>query len=280
MISFCSLRIQWFLKKGTQETVPKDILSFYRFKSEFDCEDLLGKGAFGEVHKAKHKLTKKDYAVKIVRFKEVEKALREVIALSDLDHCNIVRYHTCWLEDSGYQGDNADDSGSSSESSMDYSFKYLYIQMELCDTDTLRVWIAKRNTQNVKKSLRGSKRRDETILQMLLQMASAVEYIHSKMLIHRDLKPANIMFGQAGEVKIGDFGLVTAENDDDAENLLERTVYKGTPSYMAPEQSQRTYDRKVDMFALGLICFEVLWKIPTGHERAVVSCLVTIQNCT
>lgn len=45
----------------------------------------------------------------------VEKALREVIALSDLDHCNIVRYHTCWLEDSGYQGDNADDSGSSSE---------------------------------------------------------------------------------------------------------------------------------------------------------------------
>lgn len=44
------------------------------------------------------------------------------------------------------------------------------------------------------------------------------------------------MFGDEGKVKIGDFGLVTAENDDDAENLIERTVYKGTPCYMAPEQ--------------------------------------------
>lgn len=49
-------------------------------------------------------------------------------------------------------------------------------------------------------------------------------------------QPANILFGQHGEVKIGDFGLVTVENNADAENLLERTVYKGTPSYMAPEQ--------------------------------------------
>lgn len=239
-----------------------------RFTLEFDSIERLGKGAFGRVFKAKQKLLDKYYAVKIVRCKE--KALREVGALSDLHHRNIVRYYTCWMEDSAYQWDSTADSCSTSLSTDNSSSKFLYIQMELCDTKTLRVWIDEKNTQNVKKSLRDSKRKEDS-LTIALQIVSGVEYIHSKMLIHRDLKPANIMFGQDGEVKIGDFGLVTDENDDDAENLLERTVYKGTPSYMAPEQRNRsTYDRKVDIFALGLIYFELIWNISTGHERKVL----------
>ncbi|XP_044070943.1 interferon-induced, double-stranded RNA-activated protein kinase-like isoform X3 [Siniperca chuatsi] len=248
------------------EKTTKSVLS--RFTSEFDSIVCLGKGAFGHVFKAKQKLLEKYYAIKIVRCKE--KALREVMALSDLHHGNILRYYTCWLEDSGYKWDSAADSCSTSQSSTDNSsIKYLYIQMELCDTKTLRVWIDEKNIQNVKKSLRNSKRREES-LTIAQQIVSGVEYIHSKMLIHRDLKPANIMFGQDGEVKIGDFGLVTAENDDDAENVIERTVYKGTPSYMAPEQSRSIYDRKVDIFALGLIYFELLWNLSTGHERKAI----------
>ncbi|XP_040034280.2 interferon-induced, double-stranded RNA-activated protein kinase [Gasterosteus aculeatus] len=241
------------------------------FTSEFDSIESLGKGSFGHVFKAENKLLRKSFAIKIVRCKDVKKALGEVKVLSDLNHCNIVRYYSCWLEDSGYQWDSAEDSSSSSRSNGSSSVKYLYIQMELCSTRTLRVWIDEKNLQNVKKSLRDSKRREES-LTIVQQIVSAVEYIHSKMLIHRDLKPANLLFGQDGEVKIGDFGLVTEENNDDAENILERTVYKGTPCYMAPEQKSRssTYDRKVDIFAFGLLYFELLWNISIGQERKKV----------
>ncbi|KAG7999985.1 Interferon-induced [Nibea albiflora] len=250
----------WDSKIQSPDVKPK-----IRFTSEYESIVFLGRGGFGCVFKAKQILLKRDFAIKIVRCKE--KSLREVGALSDLNHLNIVRYYTCWLEDSQYQCDSSSGSYSSSQSSGDSSMKYLYIQMELCDTKTLRVWIDEKNVQNVKKSRRDSKRREES-LTIAQQIVNGVKYIHSKMLIHRDLKPANIMFGQDGDVKIGDFGLVTAENDDNAENVIERTVYKGTPSYMAPEQkSRKIYDRKVDIFALGLIYFELLWNFSTGHER-------------
>ncbi|KAI4812521.1 hypothetical protein KUCAC02_023903 [Chaenocephalus aceratus] len=251
----------------SKETTKQSVNS--RFTSEFDSIVRLGSGSFGRVYKAQQKLLKKDYAIKIVPCKEIKKVLREVTALSDLQHNNIVRYYTCWLEDSGYQWDSKDVSGSSSQSTGNSLVKFFYIQMELCDT-TLRVWIDQKNVQNVKKSLRDSKRREEG-LTIAQQIVSGVEYIHSKMLIHRDLKPANIMFGQNREAKIGDFGLVTDENDDDADNLMERTVYKGTPGYMAPEQKNRctSYDRKVDIFALGLIFFEVFWKILLDERKPI-----------
>ncbi|XP_015248716.1 PREDICTED: interferon-induced, double-stranded RNA-activated protein kinase-like isoform X1 [Cyprinodon variegatus] len=236
-----------------------------RFTADYDSIERLDKGSFGRVFKAKHKLEDKYYAVKIVHYRE--KTLQEVKVLSDLNHCNIVRYHSCWLEDGTYQWDTSTGSSSASQSSTDQPSKFLYIQMELCEIKTLRVWIDEKNIQNHKKSLRDFKRREES-LNFALQMISGVEHIHSRKLIHRDLKPANIMFSRNGTVKIGDFGLVTSEIEDDAENQKERRGYKGTPSYMAPEQRNRKlYDRKVDIFALGLIFFELLWNIPTLNDK-------------
>ncbi|XP_004559806.2 interferon-induced, double-stranded RNA-activated protein kinase [Maylandia zebra] len=232
-----------------------------RFTLEFEPLDHLGKGAFGSVYKVRHKQLKIEYAVKVGCYKE--KSLREVRTLSDLFHRNIVRYYTFWMQDTGYEWDLRDsyDSYASSHTADNPETKFLYIQMELCAKNTLRDWIDEKN----KESEQDSKRREES-LRIAQEIVCGVEYIHSKNHIHRDLKPANIMFGVEGEVKIGDFGLVTSDDDDE-----ERTVCKGTPSYMAPEQkTERKYDRKVDMFALGLIFFELLWKLSTGYERAKI----------
>ncbi|XP_028975599.2 interferon-induced, double-stranded RNA-activated protein kinase isoform X2 [Esox lucius] len=250
------------MSSGSMSNQP--VLS--RFLSEFDSIEGIGKGGFGKVYKAKRKLEQKYFAVKIVRSKL--KAKREVGALADLQHPNIVRYYTAWEEDTEYTCDHTSESYSSSYSGSSSSSKFLYIQMELCDRRTLKVWIDERNAQRTPKRREGS-------LHITQQIVNGVDYIHSKKLIHRDLKPVNIMFGMGGgetngEVKIGDFGLVTAEDNDDDENLLERTKRTGTRSYMAPEQRNKTsYDRKVDIFALGLIYFELLWNL-SGMERAEV----------
>ncbi|XP_062422587.1 interferon-induced, double-stranded RNA-activated protein kinase-like isoform X3 [Pungitius pungitius] len=240
-----------------------------RFTSEFDDIEWLASGVFGNVYKAREKLLQKYFAVKIVRSET--KVLREADTLSDLHHPNIVRYYTSWMEDSEYQ-EHPESTDSSAESSAGYSSsqatddssaKYFYIQLELCDTKTLKDWIDEKN----KESLQDPKRREEG-LRIVQQIVSGVEYIHSKKHIHRDLKPPNVLFGLAGEVKIGDFGLVTT--DDVEEALIDRTADSGTRPYMAPEQSETNYDRKVDIFAMGLIFLEILWKVSSGHERATI----------
>ncbi|XP_026079185.1 interferon-induced, double-stranded RNA-activated protein kinase-like isoform X1 [Carassius auratus] len=231
-----------------------------RFLEDFDSISRIGKGGFGRVFKARRKLEDTYYAVKIVKSKE--KALREVGALAGFNNANIVRYYTAWVEDTTYRYDSSE-SYSHSDSGSEPVTKYLYIQMELCEGDTLYAWIGKMNSSNV-----DCPERRTDAAQIGRQVMKAVEYIHSKSFIHRDLKPLNIMFNSEGTVKVGDFGLVTtAENDNDTQ-LLERTKGTGTNSYMSPEQgAQTSYDKKVDIYALGLIYFELIWKLATVYEK-------------
>ncbi|XP_038256046.1 eukaryotic translation initiation factor 2-alpha kinase 3 isoform X1 [Dermochelys coriacea] len=145
---------------------------------------------------------------------------------------------------------------------------YLYIQMQLCRKENLKDWMNRRCMIE--------ERERAECLQIFLQIAEAVQFLHSKGLMHRDLKPSNIFFTMDDIVKVGDFGLVTAmDQDEEEESVLtpmpayaRHTGQVGTKLYMSPEQIYgNTYSHKVDIFSLGLILFELLYPFNTQMER-------------
>jgi serine/threonine-protein kinase len=91
----------------------------------------------------------------------------------------------------------------------------------------------------------------ESVLQVLLQAARPIDYVHSHNVIHKDLKPENIVITDAGEVKIIDFGTATLHN-----KIHENDVIVGTPEFMSPEQFRGDIVGPAgDIYALGIIAY-------------------------
>ncbi|NXQ32441.1 E2AK2 kinase, partial [Alaudala cheleensis] len=212
------------------------------FLDLFEKIEPIGAGGFGNVFKATSKSDKTTYAIK--RVKLTKKVEREAEGLARLTHENIVRYHSSW---NGYDHMNYPDSSQNSLRKI----HCLFIQMEFCEKGTLAKWISKNREDQKYRAMAQTK---------FLQIVKGVKYIHSEDLIHRDLKPQNIFISHDDKIKIGDFGLVTSVAFDTL------TEDRGTKSYMAPEQFGAKYGKEVDIYALGLIWFEIL-SACTHHER-------------
>jgi ankyrin repeat protein/predicted Ser/Thr protein kinase len=95
-------------------------------------------------------------------------------------------------------------------------------------------------------------------LDILAQIAVALDYAHKTNIIHRDIKPANILVRSDGRVKIADFGIAKLSSDASA-GMTGTGVSIGSPAYMSPEQIQAMkIDGRSDQFALGTIAFQML----------------------
>lgn len=104
------------------------------------------------------------------------------------------------------------------------------------------------------------------VLSIAKQIGSALEFAHAHGVVHRDVKPHNIMVMEDGTPKLGDFGLVLL--DGEQELTLPGTRPPGTPDYMAPEQGERAavVDARADLYAFA----KTLYQLLTGEKPRTI----------
>ncbi len=134
-----------------------------------------------------------------------------------------------------------------------------YLVQELCEGGDLAGVLARR----------GALPPDEA-RSLIRELAAGLEVAHQAGVVHRDLKPANVLLHE-GQPKLTDFGLARAKGIDRA-SLTETGVMMGTPAYMAPEQLEdaRAVDARADVYALGVILYELLAGAQAFRGRGVL----------
>jgi len=129
--------------------------------------------------------------------------------------------------------------------------RFLYYVTEYIEGDTLETWME----NNPRPSYIAVRDISE-------QVASGLRAFHRLEMVHRDLKPANIVFDDSGRIVIIDFGSTKIAGVDESDVPFDRNPMLGTLNYAAPEFFEGyTGSNRSDVFALGVICYEML----TGH---------------
>ena len=147
--------------------------------------------------------------------------------------------------------------------SMKYKKKFFLILMEYCDGNTLEDVIKKHKDDSTPIN-----RKDIYIYTK--QILKGLKVLHRNGIIHSDIKPGNIFLKKNGEneqIKIGDFGMAMLKKG--GVKLNSKDIKGFTPLYSAPEQKNRkgTYNEKIDIYACGLILYELIGGFETNAEK-------------
>ncbi|HEY4158395.1 MAG TPA: serine/threonine-protein kinase, partial [Polyangiaceae bacterium] len=204
---------------------------------KYRIERLIGRGGMGEVYEARHLVVGRRFAIKFLQERRAlapdsaTRFLLEAQAAGALDSEHI----TAVLD-----FDRAQDGAP-------------FLVMEYLSGESLARILAREGRLPVPRAL-----------DILLQVGGGLEVAHEARIVHRDLKPDNLFVVRRADgsdlVKILDFGIAKLLGDGPDAGTTHSGAVLGTPFYMAPEQArgEKTVDHRVDIYALGVIGYEVL----------------------
>ena len=219
---------------------PGDVIG-----SRYEILQLLGEGGMGAVYKALDKEVERTVALKLIRPELASNPTilarfkQELLTAHRVTHKNVIRIYDI-SEADGVK----------------------FITMEYVEGPDLRSIL----TESGKLPI-------ERAVEIIRQVCLALDAAHSAGIIHRDLKPQNIMQeAKTGRILVMDFGLARSMEGD---GMTQTGALLGTIEYMSPEQSMgKTLDQRSDIFAVGLIFYEMLvGKTPFKADSAMASLL-------
>ncbi|MTV25171.1 Stk1 family PASTA domain-containing Ser/Thr kinase [Nitriliruptoraceae bacterium ZYF776] len=192
---------------------------------------VLGRGGMAEVYAAHDEALDREVAVKLLldRFREDESFTRrfqdEARHVARLNHPNLVAVY-----------DTGTDEGQP------------FIVMELVDG------------RSMQQAITAGGLTEDRALEVVADVCAALGYAHERGLVHRDIKPGNILLADDGTVKVTDFGIARAV---DNETVTRTAAVLGTAAYLSPEQAQGLeVDARSDLYSLGVVLYEAL----TGQQ--------------
>ena len=226
----------------------------------YEIRSQIGKGGMGEVYLALDTELDRTVAIKILPadvasdHQRLQRFIQEAKAASALNHPHIITIHEI-----GAVGDSR------------------YIATEFIDGDTLRQRIA-------------SGMKLEEILEISIQVTSALAAAHAAGIVHRDIKPENVMVRHDGYAKVLDFGLaklaqpagVPTDTEAPTKALVntDAGTVMGTANYMSPEQAKGTsLDARSDLWSVGAVLYEMVTShLPFAGETPTETISLILQK--
>lgn len=201
--------------------------------------ELIGAGGMATVYRGEDLMLERHVAVKFLREPYAsdpearERFLLEGRAAAKLDHPNIVRIY-----------DVGQDAGN-----------HPYLVMELVPGEDLKAMIRRDAPLSVPWALTVAR-----------EICSGVGQAHRAGIVHCDLKPQNILVTESGHVKVTDFGIARALQQEETDDEPVEVVW-GSPHYLSPEQAMgRVPTPAADVYSIGVMLYEMLTGVPPFHD--------------